>query len=78
MVDAPTQQHRDVWVKAMRRLQANMDQVARSCRQVVKTGEGIDAAEDVYEYEARAWAAEQLLVALRTIPTPAVASWDFE
>lgn len=77
MTDAPTDRHRSAWVKMMRRMQGDMAMVAKYDRLAIKQGIDINGPDDVLEYQARAWAADQLLEALRAIPTPPVAAWDF-
>lgn len=77
MVDAPTDRHRNAWVKSMRKMQADLSLRAKYLRQVIAECIDDPTTDDLLEYEARAWAADHLVEALRAIPTPPVAAWDF-
>lgn len=62
--------HQEQWDRLMKRLQGSMVEVRRASLQVVKDNVKNPGTDDVDAYEARAWAANDLLNILKGIHAP--------
>lgn len=79
VTEAPTEDHRKVWLRMMKRLQGDLEMQAGYLRRAIREQpadhadvEGEPMGDGGY-YALRAWAADQILAELKRIPIPDVA-----